>query len=73
MEYSVPDTDHGPVTLDDLRGRAFATVEEAAKILDLDRRTVRSAINAGTIPGVRAGSTYRVPTAWLLQAAGVPE
>ena len=64
----MPDTDHGPVSLADIEGLNFCTVEQAAKILGLDRRTVRSAIRSGDIPGVKAGSTYRIPTSWLLAA-----
>lgn len=66
----MPNVDPGPVTLDDLEGRNFATVPEAAKVLRYDIRTVRSAIAAGDIPAVRAGRAYRIPTAWLRSVAG---
>ncbi len=65
----MPDIDHGPVMLDDLAGRNFATVPETAAILRYDTRTVRRAIEAGDIPAVRAGATYRIPVAWLRSAA----
>ena len=48
-----------------LDGRLFATVTEAAAILRYDARTVRKAIEAGEIPAVRAGSTYRIATDWI--------
>jgi excisionase family DNA binding protein len=65
----VPDANHGPVTLDDLKGRNFVAVWEVAAILELDRRTIRSAARDGRIPSVKAGSSYRIPVAWLLSAA----
>jgi excisionase family DNA binding protein len=69
----MPDIDHGPVTLADLKGRNFAFAYEVASILRMDVRTVRTAIINGDIPATKAGSTYRVPVAWLRQqAAGVP-
>lgn len=53
--------------LDRLAGKLFATVTEASAILGYDKqgRTVRAAIAAGEIPGVRAGATWRIPVAWL--------
>jgi excisionase family DNA binding protein len=48
-----------------LRRRLFATTTETAVVLGCDARTVRRAIEAGEIPAVRAGSTYRIPVAWL--------
>lgn len=48
-----------------LGGKLFADVPEAAAILRYDPRTVRRALEAGTIPGVRAGGRWRIPTAWL--------
>jgi excisionase family DNA binding protein len=51
-----------------LDGRLFATVTETAAILRYDARTVRKAIEAGEIPAVRAGSTYRVPTDWIRES-----
>jgi len=54
-----------------ITGRLFATVTEAAAVLEQDPRTVRKAIIAGEIPAVRAGSTYRVPTKWIFEMAGV--
>jgi excisionase family DNA binding protein len=68
----MPDIDHGPVSIEDLKGRSFATVEEVAKILQLDRRTVRSACQDGEIPHVKTAGVYRIPVSWILQkAAGV--
>lgn len=59
-----------PVSLDDLGDRLFAAVPEVAAVFRWDERTVRKAIRAGEMPGIRAGSTWRVPVAWLRQAAG---
>jgi excisionase family DNA binding protein len=57
--------------LERLRGRLFASTTEAAALLGYDARTVRKAIEAGEIPAVRAGSTYRVPTEWLRKQAAL--
>jgi excisionase family DNA binding protein len=38
-------------------------------ILDIDRRTLRSAIERGEIPATRAGATWRVPVSWLCEQA----
>lgn len=57
--------------LDRLRDKLFATTTEAGAVLRYDHRTIRKAIEAGEIPAVRVGSTWRVPTAWLLREAGV--
>ncbi len=65
----MPDIDHGPVTLEDLQGRTFAEVWQAATILSRDPRTIRKAIKAGEIPAVRLGPRYSIPVDWLRAAA----
>lgn len=50
--------------------RLFVNSVEAAEILGIDERTVRRAIAVGDIPGLRVGRAFRVPTAFLRQAAG---
>ncbi len=57
--------------LADLAGQLFAEVPEVAVVLRIDQRTVRRSIEAGDIPGIRTGTRWRVPTAWLRQAAGL--
>jgi excisionase family DNA binding protein len=57
--------------LDRLKGKLFATTTEAAAVLRYDHRTIRKAIEEGTIPAVRAGSTFRIPTAWIREQAQV--
>lgn len=56
-----------------LDGRLFATVTEASAILGYDKqgRSVRRAIEAGDIPGVKAGATWRIPVSWIFEAAGM--
>ena len=45
---------------------SFLTVDQAAAILKVDRKTVYGAIKAGQIPGVlRLGRTYRINRAAL--------
>ncbi|GGX94586.1 hypothetical protein GCM10010510_44730 [Streptomyces anandii JCM 4720] len=56
-----------------LRGRWFATVAETAEVLHVDPRTVRRAIDAGTIPSTRVGQQLRVPVAWLEERAMLTE
>ena len=59
--------------LERLDGRLFATVIETSAVLSYDRagRTVRKAIEAGTIPANRCGGTFRVPVGWILQQVGM--
>jgi excisionase family DNA binding protein len=57
--------------LERLQGKIFATTTETAAVLRYDARTLRKAIEAGEVPAVKAGSTYRIPTAWIRQQAGL--
>jgi excisionase family DNA binding protein len=54
-----------------LMGRLFITVTEAAKILELDPRTLRRSIEAGECPAVRISDTVRVPLPAFLRWAGI--
>jgi len=56
-----------------IRGRLFATTTEVSLIFgyDPEGRTVRKAIEAGEIPFVKMGATYRVPVSWILEKAGL--
>jgi hypothetical protein len=58
--------------LDDLGGRLFAEVPEAAAILGWDKRRVRSAAETGEIPGAGkfGGAKWQIPTQWLREQAG---
>lgn len=58
-------------TLDDLGGRLFADVPEAAAILGRDERTVRKAAAVGEIPSSKVGQKYLIPVAWLREQAGI--
>jgi excisionase family DNA binding protein len=49
----------------------FADVPQVARILGQHPQTVRAAIAAGTIPAIKIGQRWRVPTSWLRQAAGL--
>jgi excisionase family DNA binding protein len=53
------------VTLDDLEGRTFATVQEVAGIMRRDQRTITQAIRDDEIPATREGQQWRIPVAWL--------
>jgi len=55
--------------LERLRDRLFATATEVSVVLSYDKagRTVRKAIEAGEIPAIRAGGTWRIPTSWLFE------
>ena len=61
------------MTLDDLNGRLFADVPEAASVLGRDERTVRRAAAAGEIPATKVGTKWMIQTAWLRQQAGIAE
>jgi len=54
-----------------IKGMLFATTTEASAVLRYDVRTLRKGIEEGTIPAVRVGSTYRIPTAWIREQAGL--
>jgi excisionase family DNA binding protein len=59
------------MTLDDLAGKTFATVQEAAAILGgTDERAVRRAAAEGAIPSIQVGTRRLIPTSWLRQQAG---
>lgn len=55
--------------LERLSGKLFATTTECAAVLRYDTRTLRKAIEAGDVPAIRAGSTYRIPVAWIHEQA----
>jgi excisionase family DNA binding protein len=54
-----------------LMGRLFITVTEAAKILELDPRTLRRSIEAGECPAIRISGTVRIPLPAFLRWAGI--
>jgi excisionase family DNA binding protein len=60
-------------TLDDLDGRLFASIPEAAAVLGWSEHTVRRGVADGSIPYAMAGSHKRVRVSWLRQVAGSPE
>jgi hypothetical protein len=51
----------------------FIDVPAVARILGRDERTVRKAVEAGTIPGQKFGARWSIPTAWVRQQAGITE
>jgi excisionase family DNA binding protein len=65
----MPYVPRDPLTLADLEGRDFVTVPEYAALVQCDPRTVTTAIKAGDIPAIKVGSKYRIPLAWVRQAA----
>lgn len=60
------------MTLDDLDGRLFAEVPEAAAILGRDERTIRRAAAAGDIPATRVGKQYLIPTSGFASRPALP-
>jgi len=54
-----------------IKDKLFATTTECALVLRYDVRTLRKGIEAGDIPAVKAGSTYRIPVAWIMAQAEV--
>jgi len=65
MDRNIPSR---TTVLDD---KLFADVPEAAAILRYDVRTVRRALEAGDIPGVKYGQRWRIPTSWLRAQARI--
>jgi excisionase family DNA binding protein len=63
-----PDAETG---LQRIKGRLFANTTEAAAILGVDPRTLRSALERGEVPGTRTGTTWRIPVSWLKEQARV--
>jgi hypothetical protein len=65
------------MTLDDLAGRNFASITEAAQLCDnADPRTIRRMAQRGDIPSIKVGVRYMIPVAWLrehLDAGVTPE
>jgi excisionase family DNA binding protein len=63
--------------LDELRATVgdhlFTTVAIVARVLDLDERSVRRGIERGELPGIRVGSSIRIPVAELLRLAGLED
>jgi excisionase family DNA binding protein len=57
--------------LDRIKDKLFCTTTEAGAVLRYDHRTIRKAIEAGEIPAVRAGATYRIPVSWILEQPGL--
>jgi excisionase family DNA binding protein len=57
--------------LDRIRGKLFATTTEAGAVLRYDHRTIRKGIEAGEIPAVRMGTTWRIPVEWIRRQAGL--
>jgi excisionase family DNA binding protein len=51
----------------------FISVDDIAKALDTDRKTIYGAIERKEIPCIRIGRLIRVPGAWLRRAAGLPD
>ena len=56
--------------LDDLLGTAVALpLDEAAPLLRYTPASLRLAVRAGRIPGIRVGGRWMVPTAYLRKVA----
>jgi hypothetical protein len=51
--------------------RLFLSVPLIAEMTDVDERTIRRAIAAGTFPGIRIQNTIRVPVAAFLRLCGL--
>jgi excisionase family DNA binding protein len=51
----------------------FISVDDIAKALDTDRKTIYGAVERKEIPCIRIGRLIRIPRAWLRRAAGQSE
>lgn len=54
------------MNLDDIRGKAVINVTDTARLLCLDERSVRRAIQDGDLPGIKVGRRILVPVPRLL-------
>jgi excisionase family DNA binding protein len=61
------------MNIDDLRGRATITVEEAAALLGISKDSAYRAAQAGQIPTLRLGRRLLVPVPKLLTMLGAEE
>jgi len=59
--------------LRNLLAEDFLTVDDAAKVLKTNRKTLYEAIARKEVPAVRIGRLLRVPGAWLRRAAATTE
>jgi hypothetical protein len=65
---------NGHVTANnDLDEHLFLDIPEVARIIGRDARTVRKAVESGTIPGQKFGTRWSIPTAWVRQQAEITE
>ena len=53
--------------------RDFLTVNEAAKVLRVGRRTVYRLVETGKVPAKKAGGQWRILRAGLVEFIGVPK
>jgi excisionase family DNA binding protein len=57
--------------LPDPRTTPFLTVTQAAQILEVNPRTIYSAVDRGECPAVRVGKVIRIPTVRFLEHYGL--
>jgi excisionase family DNA binding protein len=55
-----------------LDGAGMLSVPQAARLLNLDERTVRTACEKQQIPSTRVGVRWQIPTWWLRQQVRPP-
>lgn len=58
------------MTLDDIRGRATLTPEEASGLLGMGMRQTYAALKDGSLPSIRLSRRYLVPVPALLRLLG---
>lgn len=67
-----PDIPEPQLTVADLRTLPpILTPMQAAKILGVGREVIYEALQNGTVPAVRVGSRWKIPTARLLSMLGI--
>jgi excisionase family DNA binding protein len=60
----------GPLTLEDIRGRATITIPQAGEVLGLGRDSAYRAADRGEIPTLKLGRRLLVPVPKLLRLLG---
>jgi excisionase family DNA binding protein len=59
--------------MDSITSAPFLTINEAAALVRLSRKTICRLIDSGEIPAIKVSGSIRIPVAWrdaLMRAAG---
>lgn len=57
----------------DLSDVRFLTVAEVAEMMRVSNMTVYRLVNAGKLPAIRFGRSYRIPESAVAEVVGIPD